>query len=55
MFNYCLPVTYTLYESIFTIGFVALTEYAFLQLVTKKYIATDPNEIKYNIAKAVIS
>ena len=53
MFDYCLPVTYTLYESIFTIGFVALTEYAFLQLVTKNYIATDPNEIKYNIAKAV--
>ena len=53
MFNYCLPVTYTLYESIFTIAFVALTEYAFLQLVTKKYIATDPNEIKYNIAKII--
>jgi len=53
MCNFCLPVTYTLYESIFTIGFVALTEYAFLQLVTKNYIATDPNEIKYNIAKAV--
>ena len=53
MFNYCLPVAYTLYESVFTIGFVALTEYAFLQLVTKNYIATDPNEIKYNIAKTV--
>lgn len=53
LFNYCLPVTFTLYESIFSIGFIAMTEFAFLNIVTKNYIAMDPNKVRYNIMSSI--
>ena len=53
MNNYCLPLLSTFKEGMLSLGFVALTEFIFLQIVAKQYISADPNKIRYNISSAL--
>ena len=40
-------------ESVLTLGFIALTEYLFLQIVVANYKSADPNYVKRVIAQSI--
>jgi len=49
LFGHCLPLKSVFKESMLALIFIALTEFIFLQIVVKQYIAADPNRVKYSI------
>lgn len=55
MLRFCISMSRHIIENLLALGAVALTEYLFLNLVTRKYIAADPNHIKLYFAQRVQS
>jgi hypothetical protein len=51
----CLPIETHILENIVILSVIALTEYLFLNIVTRNYIAADPNHIKLFISQQVKS
>lgn len=53
LLRFCVSMTHHILENILALGAIALTEYLFLNLVTRKYIAANPNHIKLYFAQRV--
>lgn len=53
LLGYCIPIMDHIKEAMIIVVFVGLTEFAFLELVAKNYIAASPNNIKRAIASSI--
>ena len=51
--GYCLPIFHQIKEAAWVTLFVGITEFAFLQLIAKKYISADPNKVRRAIGQAL--
>ena len=55
LLRFCVSMTHHLLENMLALGAIALTEYLFLNLVTRNYIAANPNHVKFYVAQRVQS
>jgi predicted PurR-regulated permease PerM len=53
MLRFCVDMSHHLIENILALTAIAITEFLFLNLVSKKYIAANPNHIKLYFAQRV--
>jgi hypothetical protein len=53
MLRFCVDMSHHLFENILALAAIAMTEVLFLNLVSKKYIAANPNHIKLYFAQRV--
>jgi len=51
--HFCLHLTRGFIENLIVLLFIGLTEFAFLTIVASKYIAADPNQVKYTILNSI--
>lgn len=51
----CIDMTHHTVQNLIVLGCIALTEFLFLNLVTRNYIAADPNHVKLYFARQVKS
>lgn len=55
LFNVCANLSHNLLENLLALGAIALTEFAFLNVVTRRYLAADPNRVKWVFAQSVVN
>jgi predicted PurR-regulated permease PerM len=53
--RFCVDMTHHMIENLLALGAVALTEYLFLNLVSRNYIAANPNHVKLYFAERVFA
>jgi hypothetical protein len=51
--HFCLHLTRGFIENLIVLLFIGLTEFAFLTIVASRYIAADPNQVKYTILNSI--
>lgn len=51
--RFCTDLTHHFFENIIVLGGIALTEYLFLNLITKNYISANPNVVKWSVLDAI--
>jgi hypothetical protein len=55
LFGYCVPVSKFLKEGFFILLFIFLTEYMFLNVITKNYISTSSVRVKREVLQSIIN
>lgn len=53
LLKFCVDLKLHIVENVIALGAVALTEFLFLNLVTKRYIAANPNHVKLYFAQRI--
>jgi hypothetical protein len=53
LLKFCIDLKLHIVENMIALGAVALTEFLFLNLVTKRYIAANPNHVKLYFAQRI--
>jgi hypothetical protein len=53
VYGFCTHFSYQVFENLLTLGFLGLTEFLFLNLVTRDYIAVNPNHVRYFILNSI--
>ena len=53
MLRFCVDMSHHLFENLLALAAIAITEFFFLNMVSKKYIAANPNHIKLYFAQRV--
>lgn len=53
LLRFCVDMSHHLFENLLALASIAITEYLFLNMVSKRYIAANPNHIKLYFAQRV--